>query len=72
MAVPDDLAARLRVLAADVDAALAAVPLPSAPEALYAPVRYVLAGGGKRVRPLLVYASGALFGADSAALERAA
>jgi len=35
-------------------------------------MRYALLGGGKRVRPLLVYAAGALFGADSATLSRAA
>jgi farnesyl diphosphate synthase len=33
---------------------------------------YALLGGGKRVRPLLVYAAGALFGADAATLSRAA
>jgi len=35
-------------------------------------MRYALLGGGKRVRPLLVYAAGALFGADTAVLSRAA
>ncbi|MET3132365.1 farnesyl diphosphate synthase [Oxalobacteraceae bacterium GrIS 1.11] len=42
------------------------------PVKLHAAMRYALLGGGKRVRPLLVYASGALFGAGSAALSRAA
>ncbi|MDC8759755.1 polyprenyl synthetase family protein [Janthinobacterium fluminis] len=42
------------------------------PHKLHAAMRYALLGGGKRVRPLLVYAAGALFGADAAALARAA
>jgi farnesyl diphosphate synthase len=35
-------------------------------------MRYTALGGGKRVRPLLAYASGALFGGDAAALARVA
>ena len=42
------------------------------PHKLHEAMRYTSLGGGKRVRPLLVYASGALFGADEAALARAA
>jgi farnesyl diphosphate synthase len=42
------------------------------PTKLHAAMRYALLGGGKRVRPLLVYAAGALFGADAATLSRAA
>jgi farnesyl diphosphate synthase len=42
------------------------------PLKLHEAMRYTVLGGGKRVRPLLVYASGALFGADSASLARAA
>src|SRR5471032_3207055 len=42
------------------------------PAKLHAAMRYALLGGGKRVRPLLVYAAGALFGADAAILSRAA
>ena len=42
------------------------------PTKLHAAMRYALLGGGKRVRPLLVYAAGALFGADAAILSRAA
>jgi farnesyl diphosphate synthase len=45
---------------------------PSVPQKLHAAMRYTTLGGGKRVRPLLVYASGALFGADAQALARAA
>ena len=42
------------------------------PVKLHAAMRYALLGGGKRVRPLLVYAAGALFDAEPAALARAA
>ncbi|MYM70691.1 geranyl transferase [Duganella sp. FT134W] len=42
------------------------------PAKLHAAMRYALLGGGKRVRPLLVYAAGALFGADASTLSRAA
>ncbi|SDG69804.1 MULTISPECIES: polyprenyl synthetase family protein [unclassified Duganella] len=42
------------------------------PTKLHQAMRYALLGGGKRVRPLLVYAAGALFGADAATLSRAA
>jgi len=59
---------------ADVEAALSSF-LPAAdaqPTKLHQAMRYTALGGGKRVRPLLVYASGALFGADAASLARAA
>jgi farnesyl diphosphate synthase len=42
------------------------------PAKLHDAMRYALLGGGKRVRPLLVYAAGALFDADAATLARAA
>jgi farnesyl diphosphate synthase len=42
------------------------------PTRLHAAMRYTVLGGGKRVRPLLVHASGELFGGDSSAVARAA
>lgn len=48
------MAPTLAGLAARVDAALAALDLPAEPAGLYDPVRYVLGGGGKRIRPALV------------------
>jgi len=42
------------------------------PTKLHAAMRYALLGGGKRVRPLLAYAAGALFDADAAIVARAA
>lgn len=42
------------------------------PSKLHAAMRYAVLDGGKRVRPLLVHAAGALSGADARALSRAA
>ena len=42
------------------------------PTRLHEAMRYALLGGGKRVRPLLVFAAGALFDADATTLSRAA
>ncbi|RYE71782.1 MAG: geranyl transferase, partial [Oxalobacteraceae bacterium] len=58
----------------DVEGALDAF-LPAAtqvPHKLHEAMRYTTLGGGKRVRPLLAYAAGALFDADPAALARVA
>jgi farnesyl diphosphate synthase len=42
------------------------------PSRLHEAMHYAVLGGGKRVRPLLSHAAGAIFGADSALLDRAA
>jgi farnesyl diphosphate synthase len=42
------------------------------PQRLHEAMHYAVLDGGKRVRPLLVYAAGALFDADAAELARAA
>jgi farnesyl diphosphate synthase len=46
-------------------------PASQVPHKLHEAMRYTTLGGGKRVRPLLVYAAGALFGAPAAARARA-
>ena len=59
---------------AQSERALAAL-LPKAdtvPHKLHEAMRYTVLGGGKRIRPLLAYASGALFTADPQTLARAA
>lgn len=43
-----------------------------APERLHAAMRYAVLGGGKHVRPLLVYAAGEVTAAEAEALDRAA
>lgn len=51
----------------------AALPSPAeAPQRLHQAMRYSVLGGGKRMRPLLVYASGQLFGAQAETLDAAA
>jgi farnesyl diphosphate synthase len=55
--------------------AIAATMLPAAdavPQRLHAAMRYAVLGGGKRVRPLLVYAAGDVTVAADDALDRAA
>ncbi len=64
----------MKSVQAHVEEALGAfLPAEAAvPHKLHAAMRYTALGGGKRVRPLLVFAAGALSGADPRALERAA
>jgi len=74
--MPDlhDPAARVAAWRARSDAVLAAC-LPSAdasPQRLHAAMRHAVLDGGKRMRPLLVYATGTAFDADLAALDDAA
>ena len=59
---------------ARIEAALdAALPLAThAPQGLHAAMRHGVLNGGKRMRPLLVYATGDAFGADVASLDAAA
>lgn len=63
--------ARFGAWAARVEAALErALPVDTLPpQRLHAAMRYATLGGGKRLRPLLVYASGAVLSADEAALD---
>jgi farnesyl diphosphate synthase len=57
-----------------IDAALAAVlpDIEQSPQRLHRAMRHAVLLGGKRMRPMLVYASGALFEADDARLDAAA
>lgn len=49
-----------------IEAYIRSIPLPEHPERLYAPIAYSLAGGGKRVRPLVVGMACELFGGKAA------
>ncbi|MGH8174079.1 MAG: (2E,6E)-farnesyl diphosphate synthase [Rhodanobacteraceae bacterium] len=69
-----DLSAELLKLSARADDVLARV-LPSQdqpPVELHRAMRYAVLGGGKRLRPLLVYATGQSFGAAIESLDAAA
>ena len=70
-ASPDAFAERLDHYRRRVDQKLADVlgADHEVPERLLDAMRYSVLGGGKRVRPLLVYASGELVGADEEALD---
>ena len=74
MSAPQEFQAWMKAVQADAESALDRfLPAGSqAPAKLHEAMRYTALGGGKRVRPLLVHASGALFGADADALARAA
>lgn len=66
-----DLPAPLKVLAGRADDALArALPAADlAPVELHRAMRYAVLGGGKRLRPLLVYAAGHALGCDGGILD---
>ena len=69
-----DFAAWSRAIQARMETALDRV-LPAeslAPARLHAAMRYVVLGGGKRVRPMLAFAAGEAVGADPELVERAA
>jgi geranylgeranyl diphosphate synthase type II len=51
-------------LRALVETGLSGLLTDQEPDDLYAPIRYVLDGGGKRIRPILVLLSAQAFGAD--------
>lgn len=69
-----DLTPELLALSARADTALARfLPLGEQPPAeLHRAMRYAVLGGGKRLRPLLVYATGTAFGATPDRLDAAA
>ena len=69
-----DLSPELLALSARVDNVLARVlpPEDQPPVELHRAMRYAVLGGGKRLRPLLVYASGETFGAPLEHLDAAA
>ena len=62
-----ELARWLQRVEARLEAALP--PADRAPCGLHAAMRHAVLGGGKRLRPLLVYAAGAATGADEALLD---
>jgi farnesyl diphosphate synthase len=69
-----ELPSDLLDLSARADAMLARVlpPEDQAPADLHRAMRYAVLGGGKRLRPLLVYATGTTFGAPLEKLDAAA
>ena len=62
---PSEAAEHVRLLTDTVDHALATLHLPDEPASLYEPVRYVLDGGGKRLRPALLLLAAETFGTSA-------
>jgi geranylgeranyl diphosphate synthase, type II len=60
--MPDNHIAVLRQM---IEKGLIDIPLPKNPTKLYAPMQYILALGGKRIRPILTLLGAELFGADA-------
>lgn len=54
----------INFIRSETDRHLQKMDIPSEPEYVYAPIRYVLQGKGKRFRPILVHLSGRGFDAD--------
>lgn len=50
-----------------IEQAISEIDYPRQPDGLYAPIRYTLEGGGKRMRPMLLLASAEAFGLDAEA-----
>jgi geranylgeranyl diphosphate synthase type II len=61
ISLPTDAAEHVRRLTEQVDRALADLDLPAEPASLYEPIRYVLDGGGKRLRPALLLLAAEVF-----------
>lgn len=55
---------RVATLVAHVDERLSRLDLPASPPQLYEPVRYILSGGGKRLRPVLLLLTAEALGAQ--------
>src|SRR5689334_17697201 len=74
MAATDDFAAWMGSIQAATERALDAAlpPARDAPAMLHEAMRYAVLGGGKRVRPLLAHAAGALTAAPTGKIERVA
>jgi len=74
MSTPQAFGDWMKAVQAGTEAALERFlpPATQDPAKLHEAMRYGVLGGGKRVRPLLAHASGALFGADADAVARAA
>jgi len=69
--LPENFKDRIAIYQARVDACLdrALPPASVAPERLHEAMRYAVFNGGKRVRPLLVYAAGESLGVDPLLLD---
>ena len=68
----DDFLQKIAAMQKDLDLQLKNYPFPQQPEYLYEPLRYVLSGNGKRLRPVLLTLTGRAYGVDEEDLGHAA
>ena len=68
----DDFLQKIAAMQKDLDLQLKNYPFPQQPEYLYEPLRYVLSGNGKRLRPVLLTLTGRAYGVDEDDLGHAA
>ena len=62
----------IQFLRNDIDKAIHQIPLEKSPTYFYDPIKYVLNGKGKRLRPILVHLTGQIFSSDPEGLMKAA
>ena len=62
----------IKFLKGEIETALKKIPLNNSPAYLYDPLKYILKGKGKRLRPILVHLAGKAFQADPHMLMKAA
>ncbi len=72
MSVTSSFSDLIKFIRSETDHHLHKIEIPSEPEYVYSPIRYVLKGKGKRLRPVLVHLSGRGFDADPLDLMQAA
>ena len=61
----------IEFLKIEIDKALRKIPINESPKYLYSPIKYIIKGKGKRLRPILVHLSGHIHDADPAELMKA-
>ena len=60
----------IEFLRTEIDKALQKLPIDESPEYLYRPIKYIVKGKGKRLRPILVHLSGHIHNADPSELMK--
>ncbi len=71
MADTNSFPEHVQFLKGEIEKALQKIPLDHSPNYLYDPLKYVLKGKGKRLRPVLVHLAGQVYQADPEALMKA-
>ena len=60
----------INFLKVEIDKALSKIPINDSPKYLYGPIKYVISGKGKRLRPILTHLSGQAHNADPSELMK--